>query len=53
MACGCSKRGTTGTQYQFVYTNARGETTTYDNQFEARARVLREGGSWAKVPVAA
>lgn len=53
MACGgCGNKGAAaGTVFKFVYKNPRGETTTYDSQFEARARVLREGGSWEKVPV--
>jgi hypothetical protein len=54
MACGsCGYRAKAAAEYKFVYTNTRGEQTTYDNQFEARSRVLREGGTWAKVPVTA
>lgn len=53
MACGCSKRGTGGTEFKYVYKDAKGQQTTYDSQFEARARVLREGGTWDKVPVTA
>jgi hypothetical protein len=53
MACGACGQKRAGTvEYDFIYTNVRGEQTTYDNQFKARARVLREGGTWAKVPKA-
>lgn len=53
MACGScgGGRGSAAAQFKFVYKSPKGEQTTYENQFEARARVLREGGSWEKVPV--
>lgn len=54
MACGsCGKRIANAVEYVYIYKNARGETTTYTNQFEARSRVLREGGTWTKEPVTA
>lgn len=54
MACSCGgKRAAAAAAYKFVYTSPKGEQTTYDNQFEARSRVLRDGGAWAKVAVGA
>ena len=53
MACGACGQKRAGTvEYDFIYTSPRGEQTTYDNQFKARARVLREGGTWRKEPKA-
>lgn len=54
MGCGCGGgSGTSAAQYDYVYIAPNGQTTTYGNQFEARARVLRDGGRWEKRPKAA
>lgn len=52
MGCGCGK-GSAAAQFSYIYVSPKGETTTYKSQFEARARVLREGGTWRKEPKAA
>lgn len=43
--CGCKKASTA----QYVWTSADGtETMTYDSEIQARAKVMRKGGSYTK-----
>lgn len=43
MACACTKRGST----QYVWTSADGsETVVYTSEIQAKAKVLRVGGSY-------
>jgi hypothetical protein len=44
MVCSCKKKS----KQQFVWTAADGETTvTYNTEIEAKAKVLRRGGTYA------
>lgn len=43
MACSCNKRKT----QKFVWTSGDGsQTTTYNSEIEAKAKVMRKGGSY-------
>ena len=42
MACACKKR----TSQKYVWTGADGQTVTYGTELEAKAKVLRKGGSY-------
>jgi hypothetical protein len=50
MGCGCNK-GTTAMSMPkgFVHTAADGKTTTLRSEIEARAMVLRKGGTYKPV----
>lgn len=43
MACGCKNKKT----QQFVWTGPDGSQITYDSEIQAKAKVLRKGGSYA------
>jgi acetyl-CoA carboxylase beta subunit len=46
MACACKNRSTS----KYVWTSADGsETMTYNTEIEAKAKVLRKGGSYKPV----
>lgn len=51
MGCGC---GGTSKQanvtYDYIHVDTTGQQHTYTNEYEARAAVLREGGSWRAEP---
>jgi len=49
--CGC---GGTAKKVDLVYVHVdtTGQQHTYSNEYEARAAVLREGGSWRSEPKA-
>ena len=51
MGCGC---GGTSKQanvtYDYIHVDPTGQQHTYTNEYEARAAVLREGGSWRAEP---
>lgn len=50
MGCNCGSKKAGAPQFDYIYVSTKGVQTTYGNEFEARARVLRDGGSWRKVP---
>jgi hypothetical protein len=43
---GCNCGGTKTANLTYVYTNAQGRTTVYRTEIEAKAAVLRNGGSY-------
>lgn len=46
MGCACNKRK----KRKFTWTSANGETSqVYDSEIEAKAKVLRKGGTYAPV----
>lgn len=48
MACGCSGAKRQNVQYQ--YTSSNGDTQTVRTEIEAKALVIRNGGSYVAVP---
>ena len=52
MACGCSGKAANVT-YVYIHVDPTGQQHSYTNEYEARAAVLREGGSWRAEPQAA
>lgn len=49
MACACSKRN----RNTYVWTSSDGVTTsTHNTEIEAKAKVMRKGGSYKTVPKA-
>jgi len=43
MACGCTRKSTT----KYVWTGDDGSTVEYDHEIQAKAKVLRKGGTYA------
>lgn len=48
MACGCTKRR----KVEFVWTGDDGTQFVYDTEIQAKAKVLRKGGSYVTRPKA-
>ena len=48
MGCGCG--GAKPVQMDYIHTDKNGVQHTYSNEYEARAGVIRDGGSWRAVP---
>lgn len=48
--CGCGGAGPARVDYVYVHVDLKGQQHTYTNEYEARAAVLREGGSWKAEP---
>lgn len=51
--CNCGGGGPASVTYNYVHTSPEGAETIYTNEYEARAAVLRDGGSWKSQPKAA
>lgn len=45
MACACNKRR----KAKFVWTGPDGQTMTYGSEIEAKAKMMRKGGSYMRV----
>lgn len=53
MGCGCggsSKEA--NVTYTYIHVDPSGQQHSYTNEYEARAAVLREGGTWRAEPQA-
>lgn len=47
MACGsCGGSGPANVNYDYIHVDPKGQQVVYTNEYEARAAVIREGGSW-------
>lgn len=48
MGCACNKRN----RAKFVWTSADGQTsTTYNTEIEAKAKMIRKGGTYKRVAI--
>lgn len=48
MACGCKSKGD---NQKYKWTGSDGSTVTYDTELQAKAKVLRKGGTYTPVPL--
>ena len=46
MPCGCGGSAPASPAYEYVYVAPEGDETIYTNEYEARAQVINNGGSW-------